>query len=396
MFELLKVNKIPFVLLAGIMLVSILAVPAFAGSDEGRPALFFQSNDNELKVWWMDQEIREYSEVFADIEAGWQAKAVADMDGDGHPDIYWLNEDGRLKVWLMDGLEHVETVRPLNPATGQPQISTDWDMMAVADLNSSGDPDIIWQSLEGPREGRLAIWLMDGVEADRFGQLFNHPGVSSVSPLWEIGAVFDLLGDGQPEVIWQSVTGDDFDQLAYWQLDVEGDVFSRASSARLTQEGGSAAIRSEWRMKAAVDLMDDDKHEIIFQGIRGAPMNRVSYWIMDSAARVGGGRMEPDSVQPGWSLFGAAMVQDVDRITAEELNVDFQDLLPGVFNIIIPFADAEAALGATVESKLVISVSGKANLELEYNADRNGFFKGNVQTDDYTKDEIRDSRVILR
>jgi|GEM_PF-6472997 len=271
--------------------------------------LYWQHEDGSLKAWLMDgaSQIQNSPLTPASIDPGWQAKAIADMNGDGHPDIYWLHEDGSLKVWLMEGLEHVDTVRPKNPATGQPQISPVWDMMAVADLNGSGDPDIIWQALEGDREGRLAIWLMDGLEADRFGQLYNHPGVSSVSPLWEIGAVYDLLGNGSPEVIWQSVSGEDFDQLAYWELDVSGDEFSRSGSGRLTQVGGSATIRSQWRMRTAVDLLDDGKFEILFQGISGAQNGRVSYWEMVGIERTDGGPLNPNSVDdPDWRLVGSS------------------------------------------------------------------------------------------
>ena len=326
MFDFFKSKKMPVLILAVIMLTSLFALTAFAQND-AKPAIFFQSVDDELKAWWMDGEEREASEVFASVEeAGWQAKALADMNGDGHPDIYWLNEDGRLKVWLMEGLEHVDTVYPLNPATGQPEILPVWDMMAVADLNGSGSPDIIWQALEGDREGDLAIWLMDGLEADRYGKLFNHPGVAKVSPLWEIGAVFDLLGDGQPEVLWQSVSGEAFDQLAYWQLDVEGDEFTRSASARLTHVGDRAEIKSEWRMKAAVDLMGDDKYEIIFQGIAGDVMDRVSYWVMDGPARIDGGRLMPDTVSPGWTIFGAAMALDEEIIPTFTVTfVDYDD-----------------------------------------------------------------------
>ena len=310
MFGFFKEGKLAVVFLTVMILFSVLTVSVLAGDPEedSVPALFFQSEAGELKAWLMDGEEREAFDIFASVDPGWQAKAIADMNGDGHPDIYFLHTDGRLKVWLMEGLERVDTVYPRNPGTGEPQISPVWDMMAVADLNDSGEPDIIWQALEGPREGDLAIWLMDGLNADRFGRLYNHPGDASVSPLWEIGAVFDLLGDGQPEVIWQSVSGGAFDQLAYWQLDVEGDEFTRSASARLTHVGDRAEIRSQWRLKAAVDLMGDGQHEIIFQGIEGAFLNRVSYWVMDGPARISGGHLEPDSVSPGWSLFGAKII----------------------------------------------------------------------------------------
>jgi len=108
-------------------------------------------------------------------------------------------------------------------------------------------------------------------------------------------------------VIWQSVTGEAFDQLAYWKLDVAGDNFTRAASGRLTQVGGSATIRSEWRMRTAVDLLGDGKQEILFQGIRGALNGRISYWEMVGINRTGGGPLVPGSVDdPRWRLVGSS------------------------------------------------------------------------------------------
>ena len=320
MLQILKREKWFVLLLAVILLTFFLAAPVFAEGDETRPAIFFQNDLNELKVWWMDQDSRTADDVFASIDPGWQAKAVADMNGDGHPDIYWLHENGHIKVWLMEGLKRIDTVYPHNPGTGEPQISPVWDMMAVADLNGNGEPDIIWQALEGPRKGDLAIWLMDGENADRYGKLYNHPNDAKVDPLWEIGAVIDLLGDGQPEVIWQSVSGGDYDSLAYWQLEVKGDDFTRSASDRLIHEGGRAEIRSQWRMKAAFDLLGDGRNEIVFQGISGNVKDRVSYWVMDGPIYVGGGRMDPDSVSSGWNIFGAAPIIK-DPIMQSELKI---------------------------------------------------------------------------
>ncbi len=83
-------------------------------------------------------------------------------------------------------------------------------------------------------------------------------------------------------------------------------------------------------MKAAVDLMGDGQHEIIFQGIAGDVEDRVSYWVMEGPARVGGGRLAPDTVSPGWTIFGAAPIQVepplLEIVSVEAINditVDF-------------------------------------------------------------------------
>jgi len=181
-------------------------------------------------------------------------------------------------------------------------------MMAVADLNDSGDPDIIWQALSGDREGDLAVWLMDGQETDDFGTLYNHPGDAFVDPLWEIGAIFDLLGDGQPEVIWQQRSGGARDELAYWQLDVAGDEFTRSASGRLERpDGTNASIKSEWRLRTSVDLLDTNIDELLFQGTTGDLDGRISYWEMDEHRMIDAGGLEPATLADSlWRMVGGS------------------------------------------------------------------------------------------
>ena len=278
--------------------------------DKRLPALYLQSDAGYLSAWQMEGTELLYTQPLTPkwVDPAWQAKAVIDMDGDGNADIVWQHEDGSLAVWYMDGLEKIRS-EPILRVDGQKGIADpNWQIMAVYDLNNSGSPDIIWQYIGERFDGELAIWLMDGLRADRTGRLFRSPGEPHVSPQWEIGAIFDLLGDGQPEVIWQSVSGKEFDQLAYWQLCVEGDSFTRSASGRLIQDGDNSNIRSEWRMRTAFDLLGDGKYEIIFQGLSGEFDGRISYWEMDGFYRVDHGYLSHGNgerlIAPGWKIIG--------------------------------------------------------------------------------------------
>ncbi len=85
----------------------------------------------------------------------------------------------------------------------------------------------------------------------------------------------------------------------------------------------------------------------------------------------------------------------LDPITAQDLNVTTDLLLPGVYNVSIPYNDAEAILpGITTNSKLILNVVGKDSLELEYNSVRDAFFKPSVQ--DYTEPEIKSAIVTVQ
>ncbi len=82
---------------------------------------------------------------------------------------------------------------------------------------------------------------------------------------------------------------------------------------------------------------------------------------------------------------------DDEPLTADDLNVQLVDIVPGVFNVIITMDDAQAELIVTETSTLVLKVAGKDPLTLEYSAVRDAFFKAAVQG--YTENEIRSALI---
>ncbi len=274
--------------------------------------LYWQHDDGRLKVWHMEGHEQIGSSVInsASVDPAWQVKAVVDSDGDGHSDIYFYNQsEGLVKVWLMEGLEKVGKVEINNPAAHRDDIDPVWDMMTVYDLDSSGEPDIIWQALEGENEGDMAVWQMDDHKAYNTGRIHNHPGEYWVDPAWEIGAVFDLLGDGEPEIIWQAVGGDHEDDLAYWKVDME-EPFTRVKSDRIYNRPGDPSFDADWQLNASVDLFGDVIEEFIFHHVN----DDLAYWQLDvddpeNVIRKDSGRLNPDSMEaPGWLLVGASKV----------------------------------------------------------------------------------------
>ena len=265
--------------------------------------IYWQHADGSLKAWHMDgsEQISTSPLTPASIDPAWLAKAVVDSDGDAHSDIYFYNQSaGLVKVWLMEGLEKVGTVEINNPAAHRDDIDPVWDMMAVYDLNGSGEPDIIWQR----DDGVLAVWLMQDQEAVATGRLYNrYPDEPYVSPDWRIGAILDLLGDDEAEVIWHAVGGEHEDQLAYWKLELEDeDAFKRSASARLiNRPPDDPGIIPIWSLRASVDLFNDGKQELLFQRNDG----ELAYWTLDGLRRDDSGRLEPRSIDLEWTLVGA-------------------------------------------------------------------------------------------
>ena len=244
--------------------------------------IYLQHDDGRVGVLFLEgAEFAGQQSIPGHLGPGWQIKAVIDMNNNGREDLVVQHEDGWLRVLYTqdDGDPEEETIR--NPGTGQPRIDPAWDLKAVYDLNSNGNPDLIWQRICG----ELAIWFMDGLQAVNTGRLTHGDGLATTDPSWQLRAVHDLLGDGKPEVLWQNVSGENRGELAYWVLDG----FERSGGGRLTHSGGRASIDPAWTMRAVHDLLGDGKPEIIWQHDDG----RVSYWAMQGSTRTGGTLLFP-------------------------------------------------------------------------------------------------------
>lgn len=137
-------------------------------------------------------------------DPNWVVRAVADLNGDGKPDLIWQHQtQGWLGVWYMDGTPFLSAA-PLSPGR---VADTSWRIVAAADFNGDGKPDLLWQN---DRTGVITVWLMDGASYIGTGLLSTN----TVSDLnWKIEAVVDIDGDGHADLLFRhQVSG----LLAVW------------------------------------------------------------------------------------------------------------------------------------------------------------------------------------
>ena len=100
--------------------------------------------------------------------------------------------NGYAAVWHMDGTRTAAVV-PLEP------IETDlrWQIVAVCDLNGDGQPDLLWQHRD---TGQNCAWIMNGAQR----HTIEVPDVTQREPAWRIAGVADLDGDGAPDWVWHN------------------------------------------------------------------------------------------------------------------------------------------------------------------------------------------------
>ncbi|HLV79761.1 MAG TPA: VCBS repeat-containing protein [Chthonomonadaceae bacterium] len=152
------------------------------------------------------------------ISTDWQIVGTPDLNGDGWPDVLWQNtSDGSVYYWLMQGPNIVGGDYLVNPG----QVSPDWRIVGTPDLNGDGAPDILWQNTS---DGSVYYWLLNGTNFIS-GDYLVQP--DQISTDWQIVGVPDLNGDGSPDILWQNTSDG---SVYYWLMNgvnfVSGDYLS--------------------------------------------------------------------------------------------------------------------------------------------------------------------------
>ncbi len=142
---------------------------------------------NSMNNWERDQCIF----LPGHPDPDWQIQGSGDFNRDGETDLVVRNTaTGDNAVWLMDGAVLSATV--LLPA----ELNTAWNISAVADIDSDGYPDILWD-----RETEIHVWQMKGdvIAASQF--------VIGKAVDVYVGAVGDMNADGYVDIILRDSFG---------------------------------------------------------------------------------------------------------------------------------------------------------------------------------------------
>ena len=142
---------------------------------DGFTDLVFQNNVGQIYVWFLDGSgsavnfstgsglVAGSHYLYSGGLGDWRIVACADMNTDGKVDLMFQNTVGQLYVWLLDGTGNpvnFSTGTGLKPGSGYLYSGAlaDWRVAALADINSDGVPDLIFQN----NAGQIYLWLLDG------------------------------------------------------------------------------------------------------------------------------------------------------------------------------------------------------------------------------------------
>lgn len=166
---------------------------------DGKPDLVWQNTiTGDLSWWFMDGALlfdAGYFSISRIADTNWQIVAVRDMNRDGKPDLIWQHQTlGDLSVWYLNGVTVTATLW-LNPTR---EANTNWKIRGCADFSGDGHPDLLWHNAS---TGELRVWFMNGVD-----RLWSQPLAPNrvADTNWKLVAVGDSNNDGSADLFWQN------------------------------------------------------------------------------------------------------------------------------------------------------------------------------------------------
>jgi len=218
--------------------------------------------------------------------AGWRVVAVADFDGNGVPDLVWQN----------DSTKQV-TVNYYGGPTGTTIIGWNWlylvgpggwHIVGAGDFNGDGVPDLVWQN---DTTNQVTVNYFGGSGgATLIGWNYLYPqGI----PGWHVVAVADFNSDAVPDVVWMK---DDTHQVTvHYFSGPDGTTFS---GWNWLNPGGVPG----WHVVAASDFNGDGVPDLVWLNESTSQITVNYYGGTGGATLTGWNWLYPGGSSNGWSV----------------------------------------------------------------------------------------------
>jgi hypothetical protein len=250
-------------------------------NDDERPDLILQDDDGNLAAWFMDAHqllSARFLVPQSTRDPDWRVVASGHFDHDSQPDLLLQHSDSTLAVWHMDGVQ-LDAAAFLEPSAPS---DPGWRAAASYDFDRNGASDILLQH----DDGRLAIWLMNGVRLAS-GEFVNPPRPNDRG--WRAVGAADLDRDGRGDILFQHDDG----SLAAWYM--KGAELVRSLFLNPATTGDM-----EWRVTGAADLNRDGNADLLLQN---RSTREIGVWYMEKSELLLGTLLQPSSPGGTWQVM---------------------------------------------------------------------------------------------
>lgn len=217
------------------------------------------------------------------VAAGWQIRALGDLNRDDNADLIWQHPDGWVAVWFMRGNTVSDTRFLVIGTTIQKVTDTNWKVVGSADFNNDGRSDIVWHH---QTNGMIAVWLMWD------NTVLDTRVLATLDPKWKLVGVGDLNRDNQPDLVWQHDDG----WLAGWYI----------RNLAVSDTGYLSTNRlgdTNWKIRGLRDVNNDLRADLLFQH---QLTGDLAAWYMDGLRIADTSWLSPSQItDPNWKIVGA-------------------------------------------------------------------------------------------
>ena len=217
--------------------------------------------------------------------SGWRVVGAADFDGNGVPDLVWQNTGtGQVNVnyYGGNGGAALTGYAVLNGGAG----TAGWRVVAVADMNGDGVPDLIWQNTS---TGQVNVNYYGGAGgATLTGYAVLNSGAGTAG--WQVVAAADFDGNGVPDLVWQNA--------ATRQVNVN--YYGGATGTAMIGSAVLNAGTAGWTVVGASDFDGNGVPDLVWQNDATAQVT-VNYYSGAGGATLNGWNWLEASGNPGWT-----------------------------------------------------------------------------------------------